>query len=371
MVRQLYAWVVEEGMTIRQCMKRLNAGPWVTRSGRPLWSSSVVHHILSDPVYTGTAYANRFEYVVPKKPRPRSRRSGERTCRRARPSEQWIAIPVPGLIDRQTWDGVQARLARNAATSFRRNKKHDYLLRCLLKCGTCGLGIHGCYFPGHGGRVGRRYYRCAGTDALTAARETKCPRARIEADALEQIVWDHVVELLGNPDQLMAQFEQFLAQPTADQQEDAARSQLQLRLDRLSRADHRLLEAYRAEVISLEELSDQRRALAGHRCLAEQQHEQHRRLREQRVQAQETLASLSAFSQRIRSRLQTASIAERQAVLQLVVERIILHEDNTLEIQHVIPLRGPGPGPGATVDVGLRSDGVSPAQRRRDHPIRA
>src|SRR5918997_3442122 len=156
MVRQLHAWVAEEGLTVRQCMKRLNAGPWVTRSGRQQWSASVVHHILSDPVYTGTAYANRFEYVVPKRPQRRSPRSGERTSRRPRPPEQWIAIPVPALVDQRCWDCVQARMARNAATAFRRNRKHDYLLRCLLKCGLCGLGIHGCYFPGHGGRIGRR-----------------------------------------------------------------------------------------------------------------------------------------------------------------------------------------------------------------------
>jgi site-specific DNA recombinase len=37
MVRQLYAWLVEEGLTIRQCLKRLNAGPWATRSGRHQW----------------------------------------------------------------------------------------------------------------------------------------------------------------------------------------------------------------------------------------------------------------------------------------------------------------------------------------------
>src|SRR4051812_27516733 len=89
---------MEEGLTVRQCVKRLNAGPWATRSGRQQWAPSVVHHVLSDPVYTGTAYANRFEYVVPKKARGRSPRSGERTSRRPRPPEQWIAIPVPALI---------------------------------------------------------------------------------------------------------------------------------------------------------------------------------------------------------------------------------------------------------------------------------
>src|SRR3954466_9547275 len=52
MVRQLYTWVVEEGLTIRQCMKRLNAGPWVTRSGRRQWSAAVVIASLPDPNYT-------------------------------------------------------------------------------------------------------------------------------------------------------------------------------------------------------------------------------------------------------------------------------------------------------------------------------
>jgi site-specific DNA recombinase len=370
MVRQLYAWVVEEGLTIRQCMKRLNAGPWTTRSGRHQWSSSVIHHILFDPVYTGTAYANRFEYVVPRKPRTRSRRCGERTCRQPRPPEQWIAIPVPALIDQPTWDSAQAQLARNAATSFRRNKKHDYLLRCLLKCGTCGLGIHGCYFPEQSGRIGRRYYRCAGSDPLTTGRETRCPRARIEADALEQVVWDHIVGLLSDPAQLLAQFEHFLAQ--TGEQDDATQSRLQARLDRLGRADRRLLEAYQAEVISLAELSEQRSAIAEQRRLAEQQREQDRRLREQRVQARETLTSLTAFSDRVQRRLHTASVAERQAVLQLVVERIVVH-DSALEIEHVIPLRGPAPGsgPGPTVEMGLRSDGVRPARRGCDRDRRA
>jgi site-specific DNA recombinase len=359
MVRQLYAWVLEDGLSIRQCMKRLNAGPWVTRSGRKQWSSSVVHHILTDPVYIGTAYANRFEYAVPRQPRCRSRRGAERTSRRPRPPEQWIAIPAPPLVDQQASDGVTAALARNALLSFRRNKKHDDMLRCLLKCGRCGLGIHGCYFPGHGGRVGRRYYRCAGTDALTTAREAKCPRARIEAEPLEQAVWAHVAGLLRDPAQLQAQFERFLAETGGAGAEDAAGLKLRARLDRLDRADQRLLEAYQAEVISLDELSGQRRALAEQRRLAEQQHERLLRLRDQRLQAREALASLAAFSERVGARLDTADPGERQGLLKLVVERIIVHDD-TLEIQHVIPLRGqpssyqperPGGG-------GLRSDGV-------------
>ncbi len=362
MVRQLYAWVIEEGLTIRQCMKRLNDGPWVTRSGRTQWSVSVVHHVLSDPVYTGIAYANRFTYVVPDKPRTRSRRSGERTSRRPRSPDQWIAIPVPVLIDPSKWDAVQARLARNAMTSFRHNKKQDYLLRCLLKCGTCGLGLHGCCFPAQNGRPRRRYYRCAGNDPLNSGRAEKCPRARIEADTLEQAVWDHVVDLLDDPDRLLAQFNQVAEEAAADPQGEATRSQLQSRLDRLHRADRRLLEAYRAEVISLEELSQQRKAIADQQRLVEQEREMQNQLREQRLRARETLADLTSFVNRIRSRLQTATTSDRQAILQLVIERVLVH-DGTLEIQHVIPLHRPrDPEPHGPSDARLCSDGLGPAR---------
>jgi len=70
--------------------------------------------------------------------------------------------------------------------------------------------------------------------------------------------------------------------------------------------------------------------------------------------------SLAAFSARIEERLHTASIAERQAILQLVVERIVVHDDH-IEVEHVVPLHGPDPGPGWRLpqpDRRLRSDGL-------------
>ena len=58
-VRTLYLWLIDERTTVRQILKRLADGPSRPRCGKRLWSPCVVHRILSDPVYTGTAYANR------------------------------------------------------------------------------------------------------------------------------------------------------------------------------------------------------------------------------------------------------------------------------------------------------------------------
>jgi site-specific DNA recombinase len=341
LVRQIYAWLVEERLTLRQILKRLNFGPWFPRCGHRPWSPSTVHHIVSDPVYTGTAYANRYEYRAPQKPRNGGQRKAEKICRRLKPREQWVAIAVPDIVSQEIWDLAQDQLARNAQLSFRNNIRHEYLLRCLLTCGTCGLAMYG-HSKTSGSGHHQRTYQCAGKDSILSAREAPCPRACVKADDIETVVWDHVVNLLSNPDQLLAQFQRFTSE-TDVSRDNMAERQLDARLDRLERTDRRLLDAYQAEALSLEELSERRQHIAEQRRSLEQQQDQQRQLRQQQARVQEVLSNLEAFSARIRTRLHDASFAEKQTILQLVIERIIVNPDN-LEIRHVIPLRDPPPG---------------------------
>ncbi len=364
LVRILYGWLIDEQTTIRQILKRLNAGPYLPRSGRHVWSPSLVHHVLSDPVYAGTAYANRYSFVPAKKPRrDRGPRTGEATCRQLKPREQWIAIPVPALVDQETWDRAQAQLARNAALSFRNNTKYNYLLRCLLTCQTCGLAMFGRTYVARASQPERRYYQCHGKDCILSARPAACPSRNVKAEEIEAAVWGHVAGLLVSPEQMLAQFDRFAAAAEAGTVRDrAADQQLRARLDRVARADKRLLDAYEAGAVSLAELSERRRHLADERLALERQQQEHDRLRHQRVQAQAVRTSLEAFCGRIGGRLNEAAFADKQAILQLVIERIIVG-DGSLEIRHVIPLRPPQPGNDGPVrsNPQLRTDRVNPA----------
>ena len=248
-MRQLFTWLVEERMTIRQIVKRLNEGPWWPRSGRHPWSPSVVHRILYDETYAGMAYANRYRFVPPKKPRSRAPGRGENTCRQPRPREEWIGIPVPALIDQETYRRAQDQLARNATLSFRNNTRHSYLLRCLLTCRTCGLRMFG--ITPHPLEVDRplpRYYRCSGKDCTSSAREQRCPQRMTEAETLEAAVWGHVQQLLSDPEALLAQFRDMARRRRrgdASQQTEADKLQAQLR--RLDREAGRLVDAYQAD----------------------------------------------------------------------------------------------------------------------------
>jgi site-specific DNA recombinase len=362
LVRMLYRWLIDERLTIRQILKRLNFGPWYPRSGKHPWSPSVVHHILADPVYTGTAYANRYRYVVPKKPRTvRGPRTAEASCRQPKPKDEWIPIPVPALIDSSTFERAQEQLARNAALSFRHNTKYSYLLRCLLTCDGCGLAMFGRQYKATATQAAKCYYTCHGKDRILSAREERCPQRQVKAEELEAAVWDHVVQLLADPARLLAQFQSFSqAAVDGDVAEQAEDQRLGARIERLAREEKRLLDAYQAEVITLGELAQRREELGRRRQALADEQNQRSQLRRERARAQEVLTELTAFCERVRSRLTEVTFAEKQTILQLLIERIIVKAD-TLEIQHVIPLDNPVPGPAPPDDLvipQLRSDGV-------------
>ena len=152
---------------------------------------------------------------------------------------------MPALVDQETWDRARAQLARNAALSFRNNTKHSYLLRCLLTCGFCGLAMYGITRPATARKPPRQYYECHGKDCVLSARTAACPSRSVRAEAIEGAVWEHVAGLLADPDRLPAQFERFAAAAEAGSARDrAADEQLRARLDRVARADRRLLDAY-------------------------------------------------------------------------------------------------------------------------------
>jgi hypothetical protein len=135
--------------------------------------------------------------------------------------------------------------------------------------------------------------------------------------------------------------------------------------------------------LTLAELKERREQIGGRRQILTAQREQQARLRAERQTAQEVWADLKSFCERVRSRLEETTLAEKQRLLQLLIERVIVGED-TLEIRHVIPLRrlepqaiapappdgppeGSGPAGAPPEEAGerLRSNGVRQAELQR------
>ena len=266
-VRMLYRWLIDERMTVRQILKRLAAGPWRPRNGKRLWSNSVVHRILSDPLYAGTAYANRHVLVAPRRPRSAGPRAGLPTCRKPRPREEWIPIPVPAIIDAATYQDASEQLARNSALSFRNNTRNEYLLRCLLTCRTCGLAM--CGVTTQRGRraasapllhVPRQGHPRPGPGVPLPAAADPGPRSSTRPSgttssgcSTTRPRWPRSSRSgPGRPTR---------STPTRD----AAGQKWEAQLRRLDREEQRLLDAYQAEAIDLDELKQRREQIRGRR----------------------------------------------------------------------------------------------------------
>src|ERR1700722_8401292 len=138
----------------------------------------------------------------------------------------------------------------------------------------------------------------------TARIPAPCPQPRPRAEELDAAVWDHVKGLLDDPSTLAAQFEERARQADAlDADANAAGQKWEAQLRRLDREEQRLLDAYQAEAIDLDELKQRRDQINSRKHLLSLQRDQEQRLRSERQTAKEVWADLTAFCERAWMRL--------------------------------------------------------------------
>jgi site-specific DNA recombinase len=332
-VRQIYRWCVEEQLSSYAIHRRLTlqgVPPRKSKHGR--WAQSSVIEILRDSLYKGEAYYNRTQPGDVRRPYGRrglkDRQRGNGQGRTRRPQSEWIPVRVPALIDPETWDRAQGQLARNRARAQRHNTQHLYLLRSLMVCGRCGRRMVGTW-SAQGGRYicALRYPRYA---------PGACTGRSLSAALIETSVWEHVQALLSDPAVLRTQYEQGRGDPAVDVRADQERGRLERKLATLDREVMRLIDAYQAEVIDLTELAERRRRLDDHGRMLRERVREIEQQRTERTAELRLLEGVEAFCTHIREAMEAPSFTVQQKVLQLVVNRIVV-EDNQVIIEHVVP----------------------------------
>jgi len=171
-IRLIFDWYTgPEDVSIRELARRLTSLPAKTHQGNKNWRLGTVSLILANETYAGTKYYNR-----------RKRQAPTKTV--LRPQEEWIAISVPGIVDGETFEAAQRRLAHNRKMK-RKQPHHKYLLRGMLRCAECGYAYCGEF------KNDRRYYR--------HSRMGKHRAPMLRADLAEEKVWEAIKEVLLNP----------------------------------------------------------------------------------------------------------------------------------------------------------------------------
>lgn len=335
-VECIFAWSVEEGLTLYGIAQRLTEQRVPTATGRGLWNPSSVRKILVNPTYQGMAYGNQKQMVAAQRRHPLIGREpkgpGGASCR-LRPPEEWIGVPVPAIVSTERFIQAQARLAQNQQWA-RRNTQGEYLLRRLVSCRQCGRAHHICK---HGPYA---YYQCKGADTLILrGRAEPCRARRLPTARLDELVWSDLRQVLTEPQVLDEAVRRAQQGWLSSDERQARRQDLRRREGEIARQIQRLIDAYTAEVLTLDELRLRRGKLEERLATLQREEQQVTAETVKSDQLQAIAGQVEAFRARIAQGLEAAGFQERRALVELLVDRVVV-DAPSVEVRYVVPLTG-------------------------------
>ena len=165
----------------------------------------------------------------------------------------------------------------------------------------------------------------------------------MRADRLDPLVWDDICRLLSPPQVITEAVRRAHAGALLADDTSERVHQLQRARRKAERQIERLVDAFTAEVLTLEELKTRRTGLQERIRVLTQHERELRRGQHQQMHLTELCTNIGTLCQIIHSGLQTLDFAGRCKIVELLVDRVILsHED--IEIRYAIPLAGVSTG---------------------------
>ena len=142
-VRQVFAWVGGDRVTIGEVCRRLTQAGERTRTGRTVWERSVVGGILHNPAYQGTAAFGKTRQG-PLRPRLRAQRGRPQPPRRATadyavPAAEWLPIPSRPLSTRRCL--LQSRSRCRKIAVMRGSPAGGRAICCKAWCTVNSVGM--------------------------------------------------------------------------------------------------------------------------------------------------------------------------------------------------------------------------------------
>ena len=337
-VRMVYDRYVVAGMSIGAITRLLNERGIPTRKQISRWERSTVWAMLRNPAYKGLACFGKTATAPRQRiTRPLRLRGGIGTrdsAHHERPRSEWIEIPVPAIIDEDTFARAQELLEQNKKLAPRRTIAPS-IVQGLVSCSKCGYALSRTSTRSSARNI--HYYRCLGSDAWRRLGGPVCDNRPVRQDLLDHIVWTEVVRLLEDPSLIQSELDRRLtAARTADSATQREKA-LQRELTRTLKSMDRLLTAYQEELLSLDEL---RRRMPELRQRERTLQTELRSIIDQisdRAIYLRLAETLSGFLARLRSSADTLDIMERQRIVRLVIKEVLIG-DETIVIRHSIPL---------------------------------
>ena len=353
-VRRIFHMYVHEGMRANSIAVRLTDEGVPTQTGKMLWLQSRVHHILGNATYTGIWVYGKYRHV--------STEDGMKVY--DQPRDTWIEIPMPQIIDGETWEQAQA-LKKKRSIRAKRNTNVLYLLQHLLKCGECGHNFHArCTRSTTNVRNGKkyryelptpsRYYMCNGMQSMRLhCRE----RPYIRVEQLEDPIWSEVKRVIQNPDLIVAGIDTLDTQGCSGLEEEIAQADQDLRSIQME--EDRAIRLFVSGKITEAQLDLQRRFITERLESARAKLDDYRAREASEVEKRQLMETILTWARNVGQGIDELTDEQRKEILQMVLEKVVIDRDNNVDITLAIPIDDESPDPESPEPTPLDTESVA------------
>lgn len=193
-IKLMVDMLLNDGKSCNQIAKELSVRGIEAPNGN-IWYQTTVTRILRNEDYLGTFYYGKSQVV---------QNNGKRK-QVPRPKEEWIAVPIPPILDNEIFQKVQMQIDNMSKNKGR--KSTSYLLKGIAKCGRCG-GAAGSGITSKVQAGTYKYYACRkkaskGYEVGTGKNTNVCKGRNWRVDIVDEVVWGWLVRQLSNPKEII------------------------------------------------------------------------------------------------------------------------------------------------------------------------
>ena len=182
------------------------------RGGGP-WNKSAIYHVLRNPLYIGKIRTSDGEL-----------HEGEHEA----------------IVSIEAFEKVAETMSHRTTGRLRKNRKSEYILTGLLRCGPCGTAMTSSQGKSRSGRR-YRYYRCVRQQENGG----HCPTGLLPAADIESAVIAQVKDVATQGEIRQRILDRFLSEAGALTEAEETRAAILARIEDLSGESRRLLDAFR------------------------------------------------------------------------------------------------------------------------------
>jgi site-specific DNA recombinase len=239
-----------------------------------------------------------------------------------KPQEEWICVDggMPKIIDDETFNKVQAKLADNKKNSGRYKTRRIYLLTGLIRCGECGSAMYG---KSHiDGRHGREYlsYACSGRKYKKICHNQEIRKEYIESYVLKQLqvnlFSEHSIKKLSS---MLSDYNKRLKEKSDTEYNSAMQD-----LGEINKKIEKIIQLVSESGISIDTVKEELKRLEDRKRQAESCI--------QEIQGQNSApvlseAMLTEVIHRTKDTLNTGNLAELRSVIEHYIDSVIVWND--------------------------------------------